>query len=362
MAVVMAVVLFFLRRHYPPHIHGLGHWAAVPVIWLVSSVLYSGRGNLPVFLSVIVANTLLMFGAVTYYLGCRLFFGFQARWRYWTMATLLLALVFAWLVYGTPSYAMRLVWLTAAMIGFYATTLVFLLRHGGKRLPVRMVELVLGLQIGALSIRLVTTLLGDRAADLLEPSLTQTLYVAAYVFTVLMLSLGAVLMASDRLATELQHLATHDPLTHTLNRRAVLQHCAQELARSQRSGRGPALLMLDLDHFKQVNDTHGHQHGDAVLKHFARTTQELLRRQDRLGRYGGEEFTLLLPETSVADAQTVARRIHTALASGRPLDCQLSIGLTAWLGPHDTLEAMLARADGALYQAKEQGRNQTCTA
>jgi len=96
------------------------------------------------------------------------------------------------------------------------------------------------------------------------------------------------------------------------------------------------------------------------LVHFAHTTQAVLRRADRLGRYGGEEFMLLLPETGAQEARRVAQRIHAALAVGHRLDCQLSIGLTSWRGPDDTLDAMLARADQALYQAKAQGRNQTC--
>lgn len=179
---------------------------------------------------------------------------------------------------------------------------------------------------------------------------------------VLLLSIGAVLMATDRLTTELQYLATHDTLTQSLNRRALLEHCEDELARSQRTGKGPSLMMLDLDHFKAVNDTRGHQHGDAVLVHFVQRAQAVLRRPDRLGRYGGEEFVVLLPKTGAQDAQAVAQRIHAAAASGHALDCRLSIGLTTWLGPQDTLDAMLARADKALYQAKAQGRNQTCVA
>ena len=226
----------------------------------------------------------------------------------------------------------------------------------------RLVEVVLALHIAVLAVRLSTTLVGRVGSDLMEPSLYQTLYIGAYVLNVLMLSIGAVLMATDRLTTELNHLATHDALTHTLNRRALLERFEGELARSQRTGRGPAIMMLDLDHFKTVNDTLGHQHGDAVLVHFVQCTQAVLRRGDRLGRYGGEEFMVLLPETDLDAARSVAQRIHTAAASGHALDCQLSIGVTTWHGPGDTLDAMLARADKALYQAKAQGRNQTCTA
>jgi diguanylate cyclase (GGDEF)-like protein len=118
---------------------------------------------------------------------------------------------------------------------------------------------------------------------------------------------------------------------------------------------------MDLDHFKAVNDTHGHQHGDAVLRHVVTRLQTVLRRTDVLARYGGEEFALLLPETSTDDACLLAQRLHTSLAQGHPLDCRMSMGATAWRGETDSLDAMLSRADAALYRAKAAGRNQTCT-
>ena len=362
MAALMAVVLYFMRRYYPPSIQGIGYWTAAPLTWLVATVLFSGRGAFPDLLSLVAANTLLLLGTIAYYIGCRRFLGHGGGWPLWGGIAALSAVLFTWLTYGHPNYPLRLGIFTVLMIGVYAANLRFLLRHGGKRFPVRLVEVVLVLHVAVLLVRLASTLVGKAGSDLMEPSLYQTLYVGAYVLTVLMLSIGAVLMATDRLTTELQHLATHDALTHTLNRRALLERFEDELARCARTGRGPAMMMLDLDHFKTVNDTQGHQHGDAVLVHFVQRTQAVLRRADRLGRYGGEEFMVLLPETSAQDAQAVAQRIHAAATSGHALDCQLSIGVTTWHGPGDTLDAMLARADKALYQAKAQGRNRTCAA
>ena len=359
MASLMAVVLYFMRRYYPPSIQGIGYWASAPMTWLLATVMFSGRGVFPDLFSMVIANTLLLLGTTAFYVGCRRFLGHGGGWRLWGTVAALSALLFTWLTYGHPSYPLRLGSFTALMICIYAANLRFLLRHGGKRFPVRLVEVVLALHIAVLAVRLSTTLVGRAGSDLMEPSLYQTLYIGAYVLTVLMLSIGAVLMATDRLTTELNHLATHDALTHTLNRRALLERFEEELARSQRTGRGPAIMMLDLDHFKTVNDTLGHQHGDAVLVHFVQRTQAVLRRADRLGRYGGEEFLVLLPGADAAAAEGVAQRIHATLASGHPLDCQVSIGLTSWSGPQETLDAMLSRADAALYRAKKEGRNRT---
>ena len=246
MASLMAVVLYFMRRYYPPSIQGIGYWASAPLTWLGATVLFSGRGVFPDLLSLAAANTLLLLGTTAYYIGCRRFLGHDGGWRLWGTVAALAALLFTWLTYGHPSYPLRLGSFTALMICIYAANLRFLLRHGGKRFPVRLVEVVLALHIAVLAVRLSTTLVGRAGSDLMEPSLYQTLYIGAYVLTVLMLSIGAVLMATDRLTTELNHLATHDALTHTLNRRALLERFEEELARSQRTGRGPAIMMLDL--------------------------------------------------------------------------------------------------------------------
>ena len=359
MSAVMALVLLFMRRHYPPSIRGVGGWAAAPLLWLLSAVLFGARGAIPDWLGLVLANQLMVLGSVTYYMGTRQFMGQPATWRTWNWVMAGTTVVFAWLTYGWPNYAMRVGFFTVVMGVLHAAQLRFMLRHGGRNFPVRLVEVMLGLHMLVLGVRLGSILAGHAGNDLMEPSLFQTLYIGAYALTVLMLSIGAVLMATDRLRTELEHLATYDSLTQTLNRRALLQRCEDELERAQRYGNGPSIMMVDLDNFKAVNDTRGHQHGDAVLVHFAERTRQVLRRADRLGRYGGEEFLVLLPGADAQAALGVAQRIHATLASGHPLDCKVSIGLTSWTGPQETLDAMLSRADAALYRAKEGGRNRT---
>jgi len=362
MSAVMAIVLLFMRRHYPPSIRGVGAWAAAPLLWLASTVLFGARGIIPDWLSLVLANQLLVLGTVTYYMGTRSFMGQPLTWRHWNWVMAGTTIVFITLTYWLPNYALRVGFFSIVMGAIYVAQMRFMLRNGGRNFPVRLVEVVLALHMVVLATRLVSILTGNAGADLMEPSLFQTLYIGAYVITVLMLSIGAVLMATDRLRTELEHLATHDSLTQSLNRRALLQRCEDELERAQRYGNGPSIMMLDLDNFKAVNDTRGHQHGDAVLVHFAERTRQVLRRADRLGRYGGEEFLVLLPGADTAAATSVAQRIHATLAAGHALDCQVSIGLTSWTGPHETLDAMLSRADAALYRAKNEGRNRTVVA
>ncbi len=359
MSALMAIVLACMRRYYPANIRGIGFWAAAPVFWLASTALFSANSQLPPWMSLVGANTLLVLGTITYYMGTRAFLGHAPTWGIWGGVLIVCVGVFIWLSYGSHNYSVRLSFFTLVMTWIYGIQLRFLLRHGGSNFPVRLVEVVLVLHIVVLLVRLGSIFAGFAGSNLMEPSLYQSLYIGAYTLTVLMLSVGALLMATDRLRTELEHLATHDSLTPALNRRALLQCCEEELDRARLYGNGPSLMMLDLDHFKAVNDSCGHQHGDAVLVHFVQQTMAVLRTPDRMGRYGGEEFMVVLPGTDAIAALNVARRIHATLAVGHPLDCRVSIGLTQWSGPGDTLDAMLTRADQALYQAKAQGRNQT---
>jgi diguanylate cyclase (GGDEF)-like protein len=162
---------------------------------------------------------------------------------------------------------------------------------------------------------------------------------------------------------QLEQLATHDGLTGLLNRRAFFHAAAAEVARSLRYGRPALVLVMDLDHFKRINDTFGHAAGDEVLRRFAETLRTMLREQDVVGRLGGEEFAALLPETADADGRSVAERIREKVASlsfgtsDQAFTVTVSIGLTTLVPSDHEVERAVERADQALYLAKERGRN-----
>lgn len=170
-----------------------------------------------------------------------------------------------------------------------------------------------------------------------------------------------------------RRLAVHDDLTGTYNRRHIMQMLEQEQLRAQRTGRGFSLCLMDLDHFKRVNDRHGHLGGDEVLRQFAMLVLGEIRTLDRVGRdhglgeenfgrFGGEEFLLLMPETDIDGAHVCIERIRRKVAStpfqveGKSVDLTMSCGLAVFR-PGEDLRATLARADQALYQAKEAGRD-----
>ncbi|MDR1462956.1 MAG: diguanylate cyclase [Azoarcus sp.] len=166
-----------------------------------------------------------------------------------------------------------------------------------------------------------------------------------------------------RHARELWQLATSDPLTGIPNRRTFFEHIEREHARLTRYPGEAAILMVDIDHFKQINDTHGHAGGDVMLCHIVRQIRKLLREPDTLARLGGEEFAILLPETNQEGALGLAERVRKVLEdtplnyNGTQIHATASVGVTI-MTPQDTnTDHALSRADHALYEAKNKGRN-----
>jgi diguanylate cyclase (GGDEF)-like protein len=162
---------------------------------------------------------------------------------------------------------------------------------------------------------------------------------------------------------QLDVLATRDELTGIYNRRQFLVLADREWARCRRYDMGAALLMLDVDHFKRVNDLHGHLAGDLMLREIARAVGDTLRHADFLGRFGGEEFIVFLPHTDTLGALDVAERIRERVAAialewrGERISTTMSVGVGTLASEHDTVGALIADADRALYTAKNAGRN-----
>jgi diguanylate cyclase (GGDEF)-like protein len=165
------------------------------------------------------------------------------------------------------------------------------------------------------------------------------------------------------LAEETRRIASTDPLTGLHNRRSGLDVLTQSAAASARYGQSLSVALLDLDHFKRVNDTYGHNVGDEALKHVARLLKRATRKADFPMRWGGEEFVLLMPSTGAAGARVCGERIRMAVAAaplelgdGKTLPLTASIGVATFDGRESETQ-LIERADKALYAAKERGRN-----
>lgn len=358
-AFLLAFVKLFLRLSHRPPMAGPSWWAAAAAIWSVAAMLFGGRGVVPDWLSVVMANALLLLGGGLSYSGTRRFFGMSGLRPAMLLLLLGLVSVLTWFTYGDPRYNVRVAIVTAGMALVQLATAWLIWRRAAEVFATRFMVVVLLAHGVVLILRFLAAWVPLPDEALFAPSRIQTLYLAANALAIVAMGLGYVMLIAERLREQLEDAASHDSLTHVLVRRAVLAACAQELARCRRYGRKMALLMLDLDHFKEVNDQHGHQTGDRVLVRFVECITPLLRRPDQLGRYGGEEFVLLLPETSEDEAVAVAQRILARVAepvAGLPA-ITVSIGVTVNRPDENDMAALLERVDRALYKAKQHGRN-----
>ena len=267
---------------------------------------------------------------------------------------------------GFSNYAFRVSWangLLALQMVLVAITLV--------REPLVPVGKWRWLLVVALAAQVVTTAwrgalaVFDTAAfpTFMTPHPVNLLFALVANATAVLSLIGILLAHRDEAARALERLATLDGLTGALNRRAWLAHATVELANATRYGHRLAVLLIDLDHFKQVNDSRGHEAGDLALQFFARALQSACRAGDLVCRYGGEEFCVLISRAELASTHAFDRRIRTYLAEAAPRELghalNYSAGIAISAQADDTLEAMLRRADVALYSAKALGR--ACT-
>lgn len=361
LGLLCSVILFMMRRSFPPTIGGLVYWSRGLLGMVIASILFGLTGVIPTFFSVIIANVMLVGGIMSFYMGFRHFVGIPPQHRLMIVVLSLLAGYLAWFTYIDNSYFARalLVTFTDTVLFFACAALIG--RTTGRTLSGRFTSIVF-IGIGAVSLGRTLMFLFqlDSPNSILGASITQKTYLAAMAFSIVAITLGAMMMANERLRAALEFIASHDQLTGAFARAAFIEMLKKELARSKRTGRPLALLMFDLDHFKSVNDRFGHAVGDRVIIDFVHRTKGLLRTVDSVGRYGGEEFVALLPETTMDDARIAAERICKGIADGSPDGLPpytVSIGVAVASNGNEDEESLLSRADEALYRAKENGRN-----
>ncbi len=335
---------------YSKFLQGLA-WA---MLWM--------RGLIPDLWSIPVANSLLFagfaleFAAIWEYLGMQL-------WRRILGPGLATAVAVFWLAYlaeASPSGRVALASVISAP--FFGLATWGLVANWSQATPLR--RLVAGTSAAvtlAIFARGVVAWIGP------EMHLTSNLTIQAMTFIpiyFIMISngFGFLLLAKEKTDGQLLRLATLDSLTEIFNRRSFLEEARAALALSRRTGGDLSLLMIDLDRFKDVNDRHGHQAGDEVLRAFARCCRGQLRASDVMGRLGGEEFGVILPATGLVGAAQLGERIRQAImalvvkSSGKSIGFTVSVGVAA-AEEYDTLDTLIGRSDKALYMAKGKGRN-----
>lgn len=371
LATLVALILFAARRSCEPDVHVSLTILATALLFVVTSstpFALSMAASLPV---IIVGNSSLVVGYTGFAMALR---RFMARPLPAAMYLLpLLAVVAGTVFFSTvvPSYSLRV----AVVIVFLLLTQTTLirpvfhsLRRGGE----------VGQRVVALSfltsvIALIVRLLWEWRPPALDSSwLADADIIGLHMLLVWMTpvvgSIGFLLMCNERLMRVTRNLAETDALTGIYGRRTILEHSEKALASAQRSGQPMSVLMIDADHFKRVNDAHGHEAGDAVLVELVQRVRNVLRSHDVIGRMGGEEFLVLLPNAGEHTAREVAERLLTAMRvapishNGISVAMTLSVGVAS-LTEHDgNLDDLIRRADAALYAAKDSGRDRALPA
>ena len=367
MAAAMAVVGWGRRRD------GLGRWAAALLVNAIGHGLIMLRGLVPDLFSIVLGNLLLscvfvgMISAI---------YQFQGRTLRWLLVIAPPALVTVAVTAFVDNFAAR-VSLVSLVIGLQAVwTLAAALerRHATVGRGQWLLVAGLGLEAVVLGGRALLALSDSAVAtSILQGSVLQTFTFMATFAVVLVSSMGFVFMARDRADENNRILAAVDPLTGVANRRSLIAALDRDVSRAVRTREPIALMMVDVDHFKRVNDRYGHPAGDQVLCNVVHVLRERVRAQDLVGRYGGEEFMVLLPDTTLLGAEQLARELCRAVADSRcrvgPADgadtvAGTSIAVTVSIGvfggrlePGDSWDMLIAAADRALYDAKENGRN-----
>ncbi|MGY2233601.1 GGDEF domain-containing protein [Pseudomonas gingeri] len=324
---------------------------------------YTVYGHAPLWLTYGAANTLLAVALAFY--GASVFRIVElpvSWWRVFAPAALMLVLMASLIDTLEP----RMLAATLVLMVQCALIIYWTRRHIPAQGRAHML-LIIGSSISLIGLGMrVVAVLGGGAEQMRydASNLKQTISVSIGTFTAMMISLGLVLLSKERSETLLQHLALRDVLTGILNRRAILEQFSTELERSRRDGSYLAVAMVDIDHFKQINDEHGHLAGDEVICHCVNHLTQRIRHSDSIGRYGGEEFLLLLPDTGPEGAVAVLDELRTSLAespahyAGSTIALRISMGVCCVVpDAGDTTATLLARADAALYEAKGSGRN-----
>lgn len=366
MCMVLLVLLGSLLRSGMP---GVPEWFAANLGMVIALPLILMRGRIPDALSVVAANILMSWSGVTYYAGCARFLRRPARWPELIASLVPLGVALVYWRYAHDSIPYRVLVTTLFTAGVCVATAHLVLRYrpGGRSAYPYWVTAVMALIFGlcqlARGIYFMTLDGVSNPQMFASPGSVILLVAGAAVMPTL--SMSAMMMVHDALLADARDAANRDFLTGALSRKGFETIARSQLVDAGRQGLPVSLLIIDLDHFKSINDTFGHAGGDAVLREFVRATHMQLRRGDVFGRMGGEEFAVLLPATELDDAWRLAERLRHAVI-GQPVTttagpCAYSVsgGLAGWR-PGETLDRLSARADAALYDAKRSGRNRMC--
>jgi len=362
----LGLIWAYVMRSYPKF-EAARFWTGSAFAAAAGAALASLRVVVDSLLPLLAGGTVLIFAACLAAMGIKRFYDREVTWRGTALITGLTFAGLSFFIFAYDSVPMRtLIYSVAQSLPLVLTLKLLLSRQDGRQNPgARLAGTVAILIVAIYALRVAGNLLhigGDFSYIQFSP--LQAALFLILMFLSMAWNFGFLLMAMDRLRNEVADLALLDDLTGVGNRRHLLQRLTEECARSERGGEPFALLVIDLDGFKRVNDTHGHAAGDACLQHFTLMAQTRLRPGDMLARTGGDEFCIVLPASTLREGAMIARRVldvcreDAEACVGADIPIGVSIGVAQWsreIGPFP--DRLIVAADHALYDAKNNGKN-----
>ena len=344
-------------------------WSLSHLCCGIGAVLLILRGTAPNWLSIGVGNIFTATGYLMTTVGLLHFARRTVAWHWFWPPPLLIGLLFVALPFFSEHAGPRVV-LMAGLLLLVCIANLHISWRAQQQEPLRLRQIVMAafaMTAVFTVIRATVTVFYTPPADFMDPSKTQPLLMLIGLAMLMFWNLSVMLMPGERLQNQLRRAAQDDALTNLLNRGGFNGLARRQLERCRLAGRPASVLLMDLDHFKRVNDSHGHDAGDRLLCAFAETVRAQSRATDLVGRYGGEEFCALLPDADQQQAMVIAERIRhhfsrvTVPIEGGTLGTTVSIGV-AEITATETVDVALQRADQALYVAKHEGRNRVAPA
>jgi diguanylate cyclase (GGDEF)-like protein len=366
LSLLMLVLLGSLLRSGVP---GIGEWFAANAALTAALPLLLARNRIPDSVSIVVANVLVALAGATLYAGFARFLKRSVHWPWLLACTAATGLAMSYWRYVVDSIPMRVMisaTFTAAVCMAIAVVAVRHHRVSHASYPYLATAILATIfAVSSAARGLYFSTLQETSSPLMFDTTANIILLCVGAATMPVLSMCAILMVHDSLLMEARNTANHDFLTGALSRKGFEAVTRMRFARADEDNLPLSFLIVDLDHFKAINDTFGHAGGDTVLRAFVEAMRRNLHPDDVLGRLGGEEFAILLPRATLGDAQAIADRLrveastHPVMTEAGPCRYSISGGLAFRL-QGESLDQLSMRADRALYQAKVSGRNKVC--
>lgn len=331
-------------------------------------IILGSRNLLPEVVSTILPNGLIVLAISLLYIGISEFYQVLTRSMIWRCAMMILITLASsfMLIYLTDNKPLAVVIISLMFVFVYsaiARTILVSDLYDDKfaRYFFGYTNLLWATYF---VVRTLTSLIEYLHKDFITPGLMHSLAIVVYQSLVISTSFSLIWIVSSKLESELAHQASHDALTNIYNRRALDEIANKECSRSTRYKTPLSVIMLDIDHFKKLNDTYGHPTGDKALVDIATLLKDSLRIHDTAARYGGEEFILVLPNTNIDEAELIADKLRIAISEhsffdkkGNELKITSSFGIASQTTAIQSWPEIINQADKALYEAKHSGRN-----